>query len=114
MVYKDTVVVEVFKVLDDAGIPAGVANLITAQDPEPIGEEFITNPLVHKLGDLPLGHPRPGKLLYLSKQLLGGGNRRSHPCNFGGSFSTAQGANQFPSRNKPAGQGCTGHQVLQG
>lgn len=41
--------IAIFKVLHDAGIPAGVANLVTARDPGPIGEEFITNPLVRKM-----------------------------------------------------------------
>jgi succinate-semialdehyde dehydrogenase/glutarate-semialdehyde dehydrogenase len=40
---------EIFKVLHDAGIPAGVANLVTALDPGPIGQEFVANPLVRKL-----------------------------------------------------------------
>ncbi len=41
--------VEMFKVLHDAGLPPGVVNLVTAQDPAPIGEEFLTNPAVRKL-----------------------------------------------------------------
>jgi succinate-semialdehyde dehydrogenase/glutarate-semialdehyde dehydrogenase len=41
--------IEIFKILEEAGVPAGVANLVTAHDPAPIGEEFITNPLVRKL-----------------------------------------------------------------
>lgn len=53
--------VEVFKVLDEAGVPPGVVNLVTAADPEPIGEEFITNPLVHKLAFT--GSTEIGKLL---------------------------------------------------
>jgi len=53
--------IETFKVLHDAGIPAGVANLVTALDPEPIGEEFITNPLVRKLAFT--GSTEIGKLL---------------------------------------------------
>ena len=53
--------VEVFKVLHDAGIPGGVANLVTARDPEPIGDEFITNPLVNKLAFT--GSTAVGKLL---------------------------------------------------
>jgi succinate-semialdehyde dehydrogenase / glutarate-semialdehyde dehydrogenase len=40
---------EVFKALEEAGLPAGVANLVTARDPKPIGEEFTRNPLVGKL-----------------------------------------------------------------
>jgi len=39
----------VFRILDEAGIPAGVVNLVTAADPAPIGTEFCTNPLVRKL-----------------------------------------------------------------
>jgi succinate-semialdehyde dehydrogenase/glutarate-semialdehyde dehydrogenase len=53
--------IEVFKVLHEAGIPPGVANLVTALDPEPIGEEFITNPLVRKLAFT--GSTQIGKLL---------------------------------------------------
>jgi succinate-semialdehyde dehydrogenase / glutarate-semialdehyde dehydrogenase len=41
--------VEIFKVFEKAGIPAGVVNLVTAWDPAPIGESFITNPLVRKI-----------------------------------------------------------------
>ena len=41
--------IEVFKILHEAGLPAGVANLVTAEDPVPIGEEFCTNPTVKKL-----------------------------------------------------------------
>ena len=41
--------VAVFEILHEAGIPAGVVNLVTASDPAPIGEEFCTNPAVRKL-----------------------------------------------------------------
>ena len=41
--------IEVFKILIEAGIPPGVLNLVTAENPAPIGEELITNPLVRKL-----------------------------------------------------------------
>ena len=41
--------VAVFKILEEAGLPAGVANLITASDPKPIGEVFCTHPAVRKL-----------------------------------------------------------------
>ncbi|MPY71787.1 MAG: aldehyde dehydrogenase family protein [Alphaproteobacteria bacterium] len=40
---------EVFRILEEAGLPAGVANLVTASDPAPVGEEFLENPLVRKL-----------------------------------------------------------------
>lgn len=41
--------IAVFEILHEAGIPAGVVNLVTAADPAPIGKEFCTNPLVKKL-----------------------------------------------------------------
>ena len=41
--------VAVFEILAEAGIPAGVVNLVTAADPVPVGEEFCTNPKVRKL-----------------------------------------------------------------
>src|SRR3546814_12021552 len=41
--------IEMFKILHDAGIPKGVANLVTANDPAPIGEEFLSNRRIRKL-----------------------------------------------------------------
>ena len=41
--------VETFKILVEAGIPKGVINLVTTNDPAPVGEEFVTNPKVAKL-----------------------------------------------------------------
>ena len=41
--------IAVFKILEEAGLPAGVANLVTASDPKPIGEMFCTHPAVRKL-----------------------------------------------------------------
>lgn len=41
--------VEIFKIMQEAGMPDGVLNLITASNPVPIGEEFCTNPLVRKI-----------------------------------------------------------------
>ena len=40
---------EVFKILHDAEIPAGVANLVTALDPAAIGQEMLSNRAVGKL-----------------------------------------------------------------
>ena len=40
---------EIFKIMDEAGIPPGVVNLVTGMDPKPIGEEFLANPRVKKL-----------------------------------------------------------------
>lgn len=39
----------VFKLLEAAGLPAGVANLITVSDPREVGHEFCTNKLVKKI-----------------------------------------------------------------
>jgi len=41
--------IEIFKVLQEAGVPEGVANLVTALDPAPIGEEFVSNDAVRKI-----------------------------------------------------------------
>ncbi len=40
---------EVFRVLADAGVPPGVANLVTTSDPAPVGDELVTNPAVRKI-----------------------------------------------------------------
>ncbi len=41
--------IEIFKLFEKAGLPPGVANLITSLDPAPIGEEFLTNPKIRKM-----------------------------------------------------------------
>lgn len=41
--------VEMFKIFEEAGLPAGVVNLVTAENPAPIGEEFVSNPKIAKL-----------------------------------------------------------------
>ncbi|MEM8863343.1 MAG: NAD-dependent succinate-semialdehyde dehydrogenase, partial [Chloroflexota bacterium] len=41
--------IAVIKILEEAGVPAGVVNLVTALDPKPIGTEFCTNRKVRKL-----------------------------------------------------------------
>jgi succinate-semialdehyde dehydrogenase/glutarate-semialdehyde dehydrogenase len=41
--------VETFKIFEKAGFPPGVVNLVTALDPAPIGEVFLTDPRVRKL-----------------------------------------------------------------
>ncbi|MHA1569364.1 MAG: NAD-dependent succinate-semialdehyde dehydrogenase [Alphaproteobacteria bacterium] len=41
--------VEMFKVMEEAGFPAGTVNLVTAADPAPIGAEFTDNPAVAKV-----------------------------------------------------------------
>ena len=41
--------VETFRLFEDAGVPPGVVNLVTASDPVPIGDEMLTNPVVRKI-----------------------------------------------------------------
>lgn len=41
--------IETFKILQEAGIPDGVLNLVTAQDPKPIGDAFVEDPRVRKI-----------------------------------------------------------------
>lgn len=41
--------IEMFKILEKAGLPPGVTNLVTALDPAPVGEVFITDQRVRKL-----------------------------------------------------------------
>ena len=56
--------IKVFQCLIDAGLPDGVINLVTASDPTPIGEEFVTNPKVRKLtftGSTAIGKMLAGK-----------------------------------------------------
>ena len=53
--------IEIFKILEEAGVPPGVINLVTASDPGPIGEAFVTNPLVRKITFT--GSTATGKLL---------------------------------------------------
>ncbi len=56
--------IETFKILEEAGVPKGVINLVTAKDPAPIGEEFVENPKVAKLtftGSTAVGKMLAGK-----------------------------------------------------
>ncbi|MGW0590587.1 NAD-dependent succinate-semialdehyde dehydrogenase [Streptosporangium sp. NPDC002607] len=53
--------IEVFRILDEIGLPAGVANLVTADDPAPVGEVFLTDRSVRKLTFT--GSTEVGKLL---------------------------------------------------
>jgi succinate-semialdehyde dehydrogenase/glutarate-semialdehyde dehydrogenase len=53
--------VEMFRIFEEAGIPPGVVNLVTARDPRPIGQEFIDHPAVRKITFT--GSTRVGKLL---------------------------------------------------
>ena len=53
--------VEIFKILEQAGIPKGVVNLVTALEPKPIGDEYLANPRVRKLTFT--GSTKVGKIL---------------------------------------------------
>lgn len=41
--------VEVFKLLEEAGVPEGVVNLLTTSDPESVGPALVTHPKVRKI-----------------------------------------------------------------
>jgi succinate-semialdehyde dehydrogenase / glutarate-semialdehyde dehydrogenase len=41
--------VEVFRILHEVGVPAGVVNLVTADRAQIVGDEFVGNPVVRKL-----------------------------------------------------------------
>ncbi|MCG6895329.1 MAG: NAD-dependent succinate-semialdehyde dehydrogenase [Desulfobacteraceae bacterium] len=53
--------IDVFRVLEEAGLPPGVANLVTARNPEPVGREMLDHPDLHKLTFT--GSTEVGKLL---------------------------------------------------
>ena len=53
--------VEVFRILEESGVPPGVVNLVTTSDPAPVGAEFVSNPAVAKLTFT--GSTSVGKLL---------------------------------------------------
>ncbi len=69
---------EMFKIFHDAGFPPGVVNLVTAHDPAPIGETFVTSPLVRKItftGSTDVGKMLAGKAAQQMKRIsleLGG------------------------------------------
>lgn len=41
--------IEIFKLLEKAGLPDGVANLVTASDPKPVGDVFVTDRRIRKI-----------------------------------------------------------------
>ena len=53
--------IEMFKIFEDAKIPKGVVNLVTKLDPKPVGEEFVTHPMIWKLTFT--GSTQVGKML---------------------------------------------------
>ena len=52
---------EMFKIFEEAKIPAGVVNLVTTLDPKPVGAQFVSNPIIRKLTFT--GSTKVGKLL---------------------------------------------------
>ncbi len=70
--------IKVFECLIDAGVPDGVINLVTTQNPAPIGDEFVNNPKVRKLtftGSTAIGKMLAGKAAANMKRIsceLGG------------------------------------------
>ncbi|MBU3952696.1 MAG: aldehyde dehydrogenase family protein, partial [Proteobacteria bacterium] len=40
---------EMFKIFEAAQFPPGVVNLVTTLDPKPVGQAFVSNPIVRKL-----------------------------------------------------------------
>lgn len=55
------IAIEVCKLLIEAGVPDGVVNLVTAADPRPVGEVFVSDPRVRKITFT--GSTAVGKLL---------------------------------------------------
>ncbi len=53
--------IEMFKIFEKAGIPSGVVNLVTALDPKPVGNVFISDKRVKKLTFT--GSTQVGKML---------------------------------------------------
>lgn len=53
--------VAVYKILEEAGVPPGVVNLVTAADPKPIGDVFTTDERIRKITFT--GSTAVGKLL---------------------------------------------------
>lgn len=49
------------KILEEAGVPAGVVNLVTTNDPVNVGGEILTNPIVRKISFT--GSTEVGKLI---------------------------------------------------
>ncbi len=70
--------VEMMRIFADAGVPAGVVNLVTASDPAPIGEIFVSHPKVRKLtftGSTAVGKMLAGRAA---------GNMKRVSCELGG------------------------------
>ncbi len=55
------IAIETFRLLQEAGVPDGVINLVTASDPKPVGEVMVSDPRVRKITFT--GSTAVGKLL---------------------------------------------------
>lgn len=70
--------VETVKILEEAGVPPGVVNLVTTSDPVAVGESLVSNPLVRKIsftGSTEVGRiiaARAGERLVRVSMELGG------------------------------------------
>lgn len=53
--------IETFRVFEDAGVPAGVVNLVTCSDPEPVADEILLDPAVRKISFT--GSTKIGKMI---------------------------------------------------
>ena len=70
--------IEMMRILEDAGLPPGVVNLVTASDPAPVGEAFVSHPKVRKLtftGSTAVGQMLAGRAA---------GNMKRVSCELGG------------------------------
>lgn len=70
--------IEMVRIFEEVGLPAGVVNLVTGSDPKPIGEEFASNPFVRKLtftGSTAVGKMLAGRAA---------GNMKRVSCELGG------------------------------
>lgn len=70
--------IEMVKIFEEAKIPPGVINLVTKRDPKPVGEAFVSNPIIRKLtftGSTKVGKFLAGKAAMNMKRIsleLGG------------------------------------------
>jgi succinate-semialdehyde dehydrogenase/glutarate-semialdehyde dehydrogenase len=70
--------IEMMRILEEAGLPAGVVNLVTASDPAPVGDVFVSHPKVRKLtftGSTAVGKMLAGRAA---------GNMKRVSCELGG------------------------------
>lgn len=70
--------IEIVKILEEAGVPAGVVNIVTASNPAPIGDAFVDHPAVAKLtftGSTAVGKMLAGRAA---------GNMKRVSCELGG------------------------------